>query len=127
MINESEVLKRPPDSISECGEEVWRKVGSDFSLVRLQFKARTARAFQVLSKQWFFVLQGRPTLELNQEIIELYQGSMVTFIPGDIYQFVNKTHEDVIFMSQCNVQWSRDSQPIHYKISRTSFRLFSLV
>lgn len=113
MINASEVLTRPPDDISECGEEVWRNIGSDFSLVRLQYKARITRSYLAISQQRYLILQGSPTLELNQEFIQLRTGSMVTFVPGDIYQLVNKTFEDVILVCLSNIEWNLLTQQIH--------------
>ena len=112
MIELRDYLVRQPDIINDCGEETWRVRGTNLSLVRLQYKARSDRRTQLLTKEWYFILRGRPTMIIDEEVLDLHIGMMVVVIPGQIHQIVNHVHEDVLFMVEKNIKWDKDQKPL---------------
>lgn len=113
MIIIPEYLSRPPDIISECGEEIWTGVGSNMYLVRLQQSARTEIRVLYETKEWCFILAGRPVMFLDPKGMILHKGLTITILPSQAYQIVNHFKEDALFLVETNITVTEQDYLVH--------------
>lgn len=113
MIIIPEYLSRPPDIISECGEEIWTGVGSNMYLVRLQPRAKTELRALFRTKEWCFILAGQPILYMDPKGMLLHKGLTITVLPGQAYQLVNRFKEDALFLIETNITVSEQDFLVH--------------
>ena len=99
-----------PDIVNPTGEEIWTHVGRNMALVRLRPGTSSEEHFHKLTKEWYSLIQGRPTLYLNGEEAELVLGKPVEIEPQVIHHILNKTDDDVYFLVQGDRKWDPSDQ-----------------
>ena len=65
---------------------------------RVPAGAGEVKHFHSRARQFFYVLSGRATLELEQQSISFGPGQGVHVEPGVLHRFVNMCEEEVIFL-----------------------------
>ena len=72
----------------------------DISIIQERVPAgeSEARHFHNISRQFFYILSGTATMQIENETLVLNQSEGVEIPPGVEHQFQNKSDEDVSFL-----------------------------
>jgi mannose-6-phosphate isomerase-like protein (cupin superfamily) len=65
---------------------------------RVPADAAEMRHYHSKSRQFFYILSGKATIEIEGQCIELTEGQGVEVNPGARHQFMNRSTEDVHFL-----------------------------
>lgn len=80
--------------------EGWHLVKTpDLSIIQERMPAGTAekRHFHKIAQQFFFILAGTATFEVEEEIISVSAQSGLHILPGQQHRILNQTSEDLLF------------------------------
>ena len=93
---------------SSAEHYVWGDVCDGWHLVKSQEMsviaervppgARETRHFHPTARQFFYILSGRATIDIDGERIELESGQGIEIAPGTTHQFINDSPDDVHFL-----------------------------
>jgi mannose-6-phosphate isomerase-like protein (cupin superfamily) len=79
----------------------WRLVNTaDLSVIeeKVPAKASEQRHYHERAYQFFYILSGNATIELEGKEIQLTPGSGIEITPGLHHKFMNKSSDDVYFL-----------------------------
>lgn len=65
---------------------------------RVPAGARETRHLHTVARQFFYILDGVATMEMNGEHLRLQRGQGLEVPPGTPHQFINETNADVHFL-----------------------------
>jgi quercetin dioxygenase-like cupin family protein len=97
-----------PSDISNAEHYVWGEVCDGWHLLkhtelsviqeRVPSGASEVKHFHSLARQFFYVLSGRATLELEGKSVSFGAGQGVHVPPGIAHRFLNNANEEVVFL-----------------------------
>ncbi len=79
----------------------WRLVDTaEFSIIeeRVPPGAQEVRHYHEKARQFFYVLSGEATLEIEGSENRIVAGSGIEVAPGSKHKFMNKSDQDVVFL-----------------------------
>lgn len=79
----------------------WNLVKSDdLSVIheRMPVETSEVRHFHKNAKQFFFILSGQATMEVNDEIVILNQQEGIEILPGTPHKMMNKSETEIEFL-----------------------------